>query len=105
MFVLSHGIATLCRNFELTFFVAMFLYFVIMILSGMMGITYENLPKGMRGVAKLIPITYVNKDFIKVWKGESYQFGPFVQAFFFTFAVSILILALAVKREERTLQG
>lgn len=105
MFVLGHGIATLCRKFGLTFFVTMSLYFAIMILSGLMGMPYDSLPKGLRAVAKLIPMTHINNGFIKVWEGETYHFASLVQSLLFVIALSIIFLFLAVKREERKLRG
>lgn len=105
MFILGHGIATLCRKFGLTFFVTMSLYFAIMIVSGLMGVPYDSLPKGIRAVARLIPMTHINDGFLKVWEGEAYNFAPLVQSFLFVIALSVIFLFLTVRREERKLQG
>ena len=48
----------------------MILYFVLMILGGLMGISYEDLQKGAQLVAKMLPVMYINHDFYKVWIGE-----------------------------------
>lgn len=102
LFVLGHGISTLCRKFGLTYFVAMVIYFAIMIFSGLMGISYEQLPKWMRAVSKLSPVTYMNQsDYVKAWLGNSYNFGPIVQAFLFLGALTGILLFLAERRERR----
>ena len=89
---LAHGIACICRNFGKTYCASMLLYFAFMILGGMMGISYDNLPKWAQIVAKLIPVTYINRDFYKIWMGESYHFMPMVQSFLFMGAVSGILL-------------
>jgi len=102
LFVLGHGISTLCRKFGLTYFIAMVTYFALMIFSGMMGISYDQFNKGMQMIAKLIPITCMNQsDFVKAWLGGSYNYGPIVQAFLFMMAVTGILLFLAIKRERR----
>lgn len=97
---LAHGIACICRNFGKTYCVSMILYFAFMILGGMMGISYDNLPKYAQMVAKLIPVMYINRDFYKIWMGKSYHFMPMVQSFLFLGAVSGILL-FAVLRGRR----
>lgn len=95
---LAHGIACICRNFGKTYCVSMMLYFSFMILGGMMGISYENLPKWAQAVAKLLPVMYINRDFYKIWTGEEYNCMPMIQSFFFLAAVSGILLFIALKR-------
>lgn len=95
---LAHSIACLCRNFGKTYCVSMLLYFAFMILGGMMGIPYEDLPKWARVVAGLVPVTYINKDFYQVWTGETYNYMPMLQSFLFFGAVSGILLFISLKR-------
>lgn len=95
---LAHGIACILRNFGKTYCVSMILYFAFMILGGMMGISYEDLPKWAQTVAKLLPVTYINKDFYKIWIGERYHFMPMVQSYLFLGAVSGILLFVVLKR-------
>ncbi|MDE7310394.1 MAG: ABC transporter permease [Eubacterium sp.] len=95
---LAHGLACICRNFGKTYCVSMILYFAFMILGGMMGISYEDLPAWAQAVAKLLPVTYINKDFYKIWTGESYHYMPMLQSFLFLGAVSGILLFFALKR-------
>ena len=93
--VISHSIATMCRSFSLTFGITMFLYFAFMILTGMMGIQTEQLPKAMQTVARTLPMTYISSDFIDFWQGGSYNFMPFIQSFLFLGAVSGILFMVS----------
>lgn len=95
---LAHGIACLCKNFGKTYCVSMLLYFAFMILGGMMGISYDNLPNWAQSAAKLLPVTYINRDFYQIWTGRSYHYMPMIQSYLFFAAVSGIILFLALKR-------
>ena len=101
LFSLGHGVASLCRKYGLTYMVSMTLYFAIMVLSGMMGMSYDQFPKALKAVAKLLPTTYINdSDYVKAWLGNSYNLWPIVQAFLFMAAASGIVLFVAVKRRD-----
>ena len=100
-FILGHAVATLLRKFSLTYCAAMLLYFVFMIFGGMMGLTYDNMSAPMQAVAKLLPVTYFNRDFYTIWTGESYNFVPILQSYLFLGAVSAVLLFIALKRDKR----
>lgn len=97
-FMLGHAIAALAKRFSVTYCIVMMVYFACMIFGGMMGITYENMPAVMQAVAKLLPITYINRDFFTIWTGESYNFVPMVQSYLFFGAVAGILLFIASKR-------
>lgn len=103
LFILAHAIANLAKKFGLTYLISMILYFAIMIVSGMMGITVEQLPKSVQVVSYLIPTTYFYKDFYTVWAGKSYNFVPMVQAYIFLFAVSGILIFVMFYRTKRNL--
>lgn len=95
---LAHGIACLCKNFGRTYCVSMILYFAFMILGGMMGISYEDLPKWAKIIAKLLPVTYINRDFYQIWTGKQYHYMPMLQSYLFLGAVSVIVLFLVFGR-------
>ncbi|MCI8530184.1 MAG: ABC transporter permease [Lachnospiraceae bacterium] len=101
MFCLAYAISSLLKKFSLTYCVTMFLYFGFMILGGMMGITYDNMPEGMQAVAQMLPITYINKDFYMVWKGESYNFMPMVQSYLLLAAIAGILMMVSLKKTAR----
>ncbi len=103
LFCLSYAISSMLRKFSLTYCVTMILYFAMMILGGMMGISYDNLPSAVQAIAKLLPVTYINRDFYMVWKGEHYNFVPMLQSYLFLAALAGILLLLALRRMSRRL--
>ena len=95
LFVIAHAIANLVKKFGLTYMISMLVYFGMMILSGMMGLTVDRLPKGVRIISDLLPSTYLNKDFYQVWMGNSYNYVPMIQSYLFFLAIAgILVFVL-----------
>ena len=99
-FVMAHGIASLTKKFGLAYCVVMLIYFAIMIFGGSMGVSYENMSEWMQAVAKLLPMTYFNRDFFTIWTGESYDFMPMVQSYLFFGAVGGILLFIALKKNS-----
>ncbi len=103
LFCLAHAIAAMLRKFSLTYCVTMILYFGMMILGGMMGISFDSMPPALQAVARLLPVTYINKDFAAIWAGESYNFMPMLQSYLLLGAVAGILLFVTVKRGSRRL--
>lgn len=103
MFCMAHAIATIFKKFGITYCITMLLYFAMLLFSGMMGVTYENMSEGMQKIAGLLPTTYINNDFYTVWAGESYNFMPMVQAYLFLAATAGILLFVSLKRTARKL--
>lgn len=103
LFCLAYAISSLLRKFSLTYCVTMLVYFAMMILGGMMGISYDNMPSAVQMAAKLLPVTYINRDFYTVWNGESYNFVPMLQSYLLMAAVAGILMFFAMKRTERKL--
>ncbi len=89
---LGHGIASLCHSFGRAYCVSMITYFAFMILGGMMGISFDDLPEWAKFFSKLLPVTYMNKDFYKIWTGKPYNFMPLIQSFLFLTAIAGILL-------------
>lgn len=103
LFVLAHGIANIAKKFGITYMITMILYFGMMVLGGMMGITIDKLPKGVQVISKLLPSTYLNRDGFILWSGKSYNFGPMIQSYIFFTAISGIIIFLMIYRSRRNL--
>ncbi|WP_313130679.1 ABC transporter permease [Anaerocolumna sp.] len=103
LFILAHAIANLVKKFGLTYMITMLIYFGMMILSGMMGITVDKLPKSLRIVSNLLPSTYFTKDFYTVWIGKAYNFGPMIQSYIFFFAISGILIFIMIYNSKRNL--
>ena len=100
-FILAHGIANLLGKFGPTYCVTMLLYFGFMVLGGMMGISYDQMSKGMQTVAKMLPMTYISRDFVTVWTGKNYNFMPMIQSYLFLAAIAGILLFIVWKKTER----
>lgn len=101
LLLLAHGLATIFQRFGPTYAVSMFLYFGFMILCGMMGVSVEQLPKAMRMIARLFPMSYISSDYVSFWQGGSYNYAPMVQSYLFFGAVSLIILILSIRSRRR----
>lgn len=104
LFVLSHGIASIFRKFGPTYAVSMLLYFGFMTLCGMMGVTVDQLPKGLNMVAKAFPMSYISSDFIDFWQGGNYNFAPMLQSYLFFGAVSFIVLFFSIRKNQRVIK-
>ena len=104
LFVLAHGIANTFRKFGPTYAVSMLIYFGFMILCGMMGVSVDQLPKGLNIIAKAFPMSYISSDFIDFWQGGQYNFAPLVQSFLFFGAISFIVLILSIRKNQRLIK-
>ncbi|NLK95477.1 MAG: ABC transporter permease [Clostridiales bacterium] len=104
LFILAHGIAIILKKFAPTYAITMVLYFAIMILSGMFGVTPDSFPKVLQSIAYTFPTTYICNDFIDFWNGSSYNFAPFIQSTLFFLSVSLLVLFYGVYKNRRSKQ-
>ncbi len=104
LFCMAHAIASLLKKFGPVYLVTMMLYFIFMIFSGMMGLSYDDMSAGMQAVARLMPTTYINRDFYSIWTGESYRYASMIQAYlFWAAAAGILLLVSRKKKPGRTI--
>jgi len=102
--IIAHSISNIFKKFGITFGMVMFLYFVFMILCGMMGLRMEQLPEIMQKIAKTLPMSYISYDFIEFWQGGSYNFMPFIQSFIFFGAVSGILLLFSYYKTRRVVR-
>lgn len=104
LLVISHSLANIFRKFSITFGITMAVYFMLMMLTGMMGISTDQLPKALQKVAATLPMTYVSNDFADFWSGGSYNYAPFIQSFLFFGALAGILLLYAQYRDGRKIK-
>lgn len=97
-FAIGYAIAALAKRFSVTYCITMLVYFACMMLGGMMGISYENMPSVLQAAAKLLPVTYFSRDFFTIWTGETYNFISMIQAYLFFGAVAGILLFAAIRK-------
>ena len=100
-FIFSHGLALFFKSFNKTFAIAMVIYFLIMILSGLFGANPKDFPDALGYISYLLPTTYISQEFITFWKEGSYNFGPYIQSVIFFTTIASLILLLGIKKDSR----
>lgn len=99
--LIVHSMANIFRKFSVTFGLSMAIYFLLMMVTGMMGISTDQLPKVLQVVAGVFPMTYISNDFADFWQGGSYNFMPYIQSCIFLGAFSGILLLYAQYRNRR----
>ncbi len=103
-FMLGYGFASIFKKFGLTYCFSMILYFVIISLSGMMGMPMEQLPKPLRMIGGFFPTSYITAGVMDFWDGGSYNFMPMIQSFLLMGGVAGIILYFSVYKARRVLK-
>ncbi len=101
--VIAHSFAQIFKKFSITFGVSMFLYFMIMMITGMMGIETEQLPQTLQKIAGMFPMTYVSNDFASFWQGGNYNFMPYIQSLLFLGAIAGILLLYSMHKNRRVI--
>ncbi len=101
--VIAHSFAQIFKKISITFGVSMFLYFMIMMITGMMGIETEQLPQTLQKIAGMFPMTYVSNDFASFWQGGSYNFMPYIQSLLFLGAIAGILLLYSMHKNRRVI--
>lgn len=101
LLALAHGISSMIKSFGPTYGIVMGIYFAMMILSGMMGITIDNLPKFIQPLSNLLPTSKMGEEFVEYWVGKSYNFAPLIQSMLFFGAISLIVLLISFKVGSR----
>lgn len=103
LFVLAYGICLLARRFSIAYGITMTLYFAIMMLSGLMGLQIEDLPKVVQGALRYLPTAVLPGALTKAWQLNSYNFMPLVQAFIVFGAICGLVCFAGLRKNARRL--
>lgn len=104
LLVFSYSIASIIKKFGGTYAITMAVYFLMMILSGMMGSQPSNLPEPLKSIAYSLPPAYIYEDFGTYWTTgfSGYNFAPLVQSFVLIGAIAgiFYIIQLYVNRSK-----
>lgn len=103
LLIMAHAIANLIRRFNIAFGILLALYFLLMVLCGMMGVSTSQLPAWLQVIAKALPMTYICNNYIDFWQGRSFPFMSFLQALIFFAALSGVMLIVSLNREKRVI--
>lgn len=103
LFIAAYGISLLMKKFGPTFGIVMTVYFAIMMLSGMMGVQYNQLPAPVQTIAKLLPTTHMVQDIPKLWTKSQYNLMPLIQSMLFLLAICVLLYLWGIHSKKRRL--
>jgi len=99
--VIAYSLSLYFKKFSICYGIMMGIYFLMMILSGMMGIRPEQLPAFIKPLANLMPLTQMVMTFSRSWTGSIDNLAPLLQSFIFLGSISGLMLIIALRKENR----
>ncbi|MCL2587068.1 MAG: ABC transporter permease [Firmicutes bacterium] len=107
VFVLGHAIATIFGQVGKVMGTTMTLYFLLMILGGMMGVQPDNLPDGVRHISMGLPLYWITMYLNDFWVGGSFNFVPLIITTLGLAVLSIGLfgLALWLRKKGKIKQG
>lgn len=100
-YLITFSITWWLKKFSRVYGVTMILYFAIMILTGMFGVTPDKFGTVIETIAKGIPITLLNELMIKNWGETSYSLGNYLYVLigFTIFSLLCFIIARRINRK------
>ena len=101
VYLIAYAIAMLTQKFSVALGITMTLYFGIMILSGMMGVTADKFPKPVRFVAELLPTTRMIEVFPDSWSTSLGNVAPLIQSFLLWYGIAGILLFLVARKNSR----
>ena len=100
-FFLSHAICLYTKKLSLSSGLSMLLYFATMILSGMMGISVENMPQPIKSLAQALPTSHFSsQEYLQEISQGTVNYS-FVQSLIILVLLSLSLMALAVYKNRR----
>lgn len=99
-FCLSYAIALIMGKYGPTYGITMSTYFIILILSGLMGIELDKFPVFLQKIAYLLPTTYFSNDMIRIWQGNSYNYMPIIQSYIGIAALVGILLFIGFRKRR-----
>lgn len=102
LFFIAYALCLFTKKFSVAYYVSMILYFALMILGGMMGIAVEDLPSGLKNIAKLLPTSHFSSvDYIKEVGANGGLNYSFLQSIIVFIILSIILFELALYKNRR----
>ncbi|MDU4571158.1 MAG: ABC transporter permease [Finegoldia magna] len=101
-FFIGYSICIFFKKFSISFSLSMGIYFLSMILGGMMGIQVEDMPKGIKKIAQLIPISHFSSiEYVnEVAKGSKLNYS-FFQSLIVLVLLSLVLFTISIYKNKR----
>lgn len=100
-FFIAYAICLFSKKYSIAFGISMGLYFIVMILSGMMGVQVDDMPQPVKAIAQTLPTSHFSSvEYLdEVLKG-TVNF-TFIQGLLTMVLISIMLFALSVRKNKR----
>ncbi len=99
--LIAYGVALLSNNFGITYTVSLGLFFIIMFVSGSMGVTYDNMPKAFQTFDDIfIPFATVSRDANKIWSGNSFDITTFMMSWAAFTLIGLILTVIAIRKRR-----
>ncbi|GBU10412.1 hypothetical protein AwErysi_00280 [Erysipelotrichaceae bacterium] len=101
LFVFSYSVSNIFKKFSYTYAVTLGLFFLFMLISGMMGVSASNLPHILKFISSTFPFPYISTDFIDYWTigFSGYNFAPLIQGYLFFAAITGVIYFISSRKK------
>lgn len=101
-FFIGYAICLFFKKFSISFPLSMAIYFISMILGGMMGIQVENMPKGIQKIAKAFPVSHFSSaEYItEVGKNGKINYS-FLQSIIVLTLIAIILFVISIYKNKR----
>ncbi len=101
LMMMAQGIVGIFRQFGIVYGIVMGLYFVLLALSGYMGVQVSDLPKALQIFSDYLPSKHFGNGFESFWLGGTYDFSACIRAHVIFFVLSALIFVFRVRHRGR----
>lgn len=99
-YVFAFAISLLAKKFSIAFGLTMSLYFIIMILSGMMGVSSNQLPIGLKEVSQVLPTTHLVNHSVELWHNYAFNMTGLMISTASLLLMSLLLAYIANKQKN-----
>ena len=102
LFVFGYIIAMITRRSNVSLAITMFLYFFIMLVSGLFGITLDSFPDILTTISNGIPISFLVNDTTAIFTDlPNYNYAMLIQSYVISISVAIILLFYVFYKNKR----
>jgi|SRR5690625_1770949 len=99
-FIIGFSISLLTKRFSVSFGITMSLYFIIMILSGMMGVSSDDLPFLLKQISYVLPTNHLIKNSYNLWNNIGFELTGLIISFIIFIIISTVLYFIAFKNRK-----
>ncbi|MCI5839567.1 MAG: ABC transporter permease [Peptoniphilaceae bacterium] len=102
MFLFSYGLSLFTKNYSIAFGTTMVMYFMIIILSGMMGVEVDDLPNFINKIAKILPTAHFSsQDYLSEISASGRLNYSFLQNLLVFLLIALIFFLASIYKSKR----